>query len=301
MNATVIYHKSDFDGILCREIAERGLRDRFGTSLNLRLIGWEYGEPEPEILPDGPIYILDLSVDSLMTKEELRKWIIWIDHHKSAIEKYRDAFFAGVRIDGVAACRLAYQYFRSDLASPLTKQDFVDRKVVEPELVRLAGEYDIWDHRDPRAAPLQLGLRVLLADDFEWRGVMNQLLGPGSGGALLEEIIDEGELIQKFVDAGAAEAMKQSLLVSWEGLTFRVCNGSRGSLAFKSVMGQGEDALMSWRFDGPQGNITVSLYHTPGKEHLDLSQIAKRYGGGGHRGACGFRVSWSKMGEILGL
>src|SRR5262245_35335691 len=29
----------------------------------------------------------------------------------------------------------------------------------------------------------------------------------------------------------------------------------------------------------------------PGKEHHDLSEIAKRYGGGGHRGACGFRTS----------
>jgi nanoRNase/pAp phosphatase (c-di-AMP/oligoRNAs hydrolase) len=41
-------------------------------------------------------------------------------------------------------------------------------------------------------------------------------------------------------------------------------------------------------FDGKQWR--VSLYHAPSKEHHDLSKIAVKYGGGGHRGACGFKT-----------
>jgi len=39
-----------------------------------------------------------------------RPGLVWIDHHKSAIEKY-GATTPGYRIDGVAACRLAWQWF----------------------------------------------------------------------------------------------------------------------------------------------------------------------------------------------
>ena len=33
---------------------------------------------------------------------------------------------------------------------------------------------------------------------------------------------------------------------------------------------------------------SVSLYHAKHRKELDLSLIAVKYGGGGHRGACGF-------------
>jgi len=33
---------------------------------------------------------------------------------------------------------------------------------------------------------------------------------------------------------------------------------------------------------------------------VDLSLIATKYGGGGHRGACGFRTTLPKLNEIIG-
>lgn len=35
-------------------------------------------------------------------------------------------------------------------------------------------------------------------------------------------------------------------------------------------------------------DFLFDFQRAPGKEHHDLSVIAKKYGGGGHRGACGF-------------
>jgi len=43
----------------------------------------------------------------------------------------------------------------------------------------------------------------------------------------------------------------------------------------------------------------VSLYHIDGHTHHDLSKIAVKYGGGGHRGACGFRISLAQLNDIL--
>lgn len=92
-NTVVIYHKSDFDGIFCREIARKFLPDA-------ELIGWEYGEPTPEVPASATLYIMDLSVPDLMNHPGL----VWIDHHKTAIERYSPEI-PGYRIDGVAACR----------------------------------------------------------------------------------------------------------------------------------------------------------------------------------------------------
>lgn len=100
MKTVVIYHKADFDGIFCREIAKKFIPEA-------ELIGWDYGEPEPVVSPEDTLYILDLSVPGLMQHPNL----IWIDHHKSAIDRYGESHkkIDGYRIDGVAACRLTWR------------------------------------------------------------------------------------------------------------------------------------------------------------------------------------------------
>jgi hypothetical protein len=142
----VIYHRADFDGLFCREIAKKFMPEA-------ELIGWDYGDPVPSVPPVCTLYILDLSIDELMDHGGL----IWIDHHKTAIDKYPNTIL-GYRIDGVAACRLAWQWFtreqdggKDSFGSAYDlpqKQHFVERIVGEPYAVRLAGEYDIWDKRD---------------------------------------------------------------------------------------------------------------------------------------------------------
>ena len=160
----VIHHSADFDGIFSREIAKKFLGE------TADYIGWDYGEKPIPMPAEGIVYIIDLSPECLAETqggETVPHWdrIIWIDHHKSAIEK----FFPGIpgyRIDGVAACRLAWQWFSLMEATPNPeqfalpdKQHFFDRQVQEPYAVRLAGEYDIWDKRDPNADVFQMGLR----------------------------------------------------------------------------------------------------------------------------------------------
>jgi hypothetical protein len=99
----VIHHRADFDGIFSREVARR----YFGESAEY--VGWDYGDPVPEI-PEGvlELYMIDISIKELMGHPRL----VWIDHHKSAIDAYPSSI-PGYRIDGVAACRLAWQWFRS--------------------------------------------------------------------------------------------------------------------------------------------------------------------------------------------
>ena len=136
---TVIHHSADFDGLFCREIARKFLP-------TADLIGWDYGQPKPVILPDVErIYILDLSPECLGGDTYDPAKLVWIDHHKSAIEKF-PATIPGYRIDGVAACRLAWRWFALGHHKPNCGVGlpgivaFKERLVHEPFAVQLAGE-----------------------------------------------------------------------------------------------------------------------------------------------------------------
>ena len=77
--------------------------------------------------------------------------------------------------------------------------------------------------------------------------------------------------------------------MDWEGLNFIVLNTGRfNSLTFAALdkPETGHDALLGYMFNGKCW--TVSLYHAKHRTDIDLSLIAVKHGGGGHKGACGF-------------
>lgn len=305
---TVIFHSADYDGIFCREIAKKFLGEK-----DVQYIGWNFGDPPicVELSSDRTFwtvqsgkaigrtdvfYVLDLPIDRVFgivfdpnaEHGELLRRITWIDHHKSAIESHpKDT--PGYRIDGVAACRLAWQWFDAggnigrkpyDWILP-KKEDFIDRKVSEPLAVRLAGEYDIWDKRDSRAETFQYALRTM--DDE--RGLQSVLTADN-----LDSLLSQGSVAQRYAQGVDASICKDlTWIMAWEGLKFLCVNHARfNSLLFaaRDVPATGHDALLGFRFGGK--NWMVSLYHAAHRKDLDLSTIAVKYGGGGHRGACGF-------------
>lgn len=299
MKTYVIYHSADFDGIFCREIARKFLPDA-------ELIGWNYGDDTPNIPDDARLYMLDISIgdtglinqDGLMDHPNL----IWIDHHKSAIEKFPSTI-PGYRIDGVAACRLAWQWFTmvdgntprtgSEIGIPIRPagvlpmiQDYKERTVNEPWAVRLAGEYDIWDKRDPDAELFQHGLRsqeVDFQELLEWP--------EESAGKLTVRLLNQGRALQfARTNENASIIKEMGFTYNWEGLAFLCCNAARyNSHLFFAGLEPFHDGCFGFKWTGK--DWSVSLYHAPGKEHHDLSTIAVKYGGGGHRGACGFRTN----------
>lgn len=305
MKTTVIYHSADFDGIFCREIARKFLPDA-------ELIGWNFGDPPlPDELLGRPLIVMDLPLDKPFDlefkdgwicrggdqKQPIDRWdssnITWIDHHKTSIDTH-PASIPGYRIDGVAACRLAWQWFAnyakwdgSQEGPHLPqKQEFIDRKVDEPWAVRVAGEYDIWDHRGDGDLEFQFGLRA--QKQIDWANLFDV------GEALYTmKLVEDGELVMRYAtEQDASMSRRAAFLVEWEGLKFLCLNTGRfNSQTFAAVdhPETGHDALLGFNFNGKLW--TFSLYHAAHRKDLDLSEIAKRYGGGGHRGACGFTAA----------
>lgn len=286
---TVIYHSADYDGIFCREIAKKFLGDK-----DVEYIGWNFGDRSIATIADQ-IYVLDLSPDCLANGTDSRK-IIWIDHHKTSIEKWPSSI-PGYRIDGVAACRLAWQWFAfieeqkdEDDATIWpklpSKQDFLNREVDEPLAVRLAGEYDVWDHRGDGDLEFQFGMRSV--ENIPW----GDLLNPKDTDTALH-LVDIGKVSMTYSAKMDADLVThRSYLMEWEGLKWLCLNTGRfNSLTFAALdkPETSHDALLGFMWNGKVW--TVSLYHAAHRKDLDLSEIAKKYGGGGHAGACGFTCS----------
>ena len=313
MKTHVIYHYADYDGLLSAAVCLHFMPDAV-------IHGWDYGKPVPEIPDDcETLYIVDLSVEGLMDDPRL----IWIDHHKSAIDKwgmtepgasYHGATVRrGFWIDGVAACRLCWQWFThmGGESRPWSKEKgkllyddpslfaFTQRNVQEPLVLTLAGEYDIWfEEGNPewdKCVALQHGLRS--NSNCQTPEGLLPLLDESTA---LEGLIRDGFTIERYQSEQNESILKYNSYVrEWEGLRFLVLNSARGNS--RSFPGTAErddiDALCMWKYCGE--DVTVSLYHKTGRKELDLSVIAVKYGGGGHRGACGFKMSLEDFSKVL--
>lgn len=308
MKTLIIHHDADFDGLLSNEICRWFLQPHH----EITSVGWDYGKPIPSIVaPDGrpyeQIFMVDISIDQLMSVGAITPGtpilsvpnLIWIDHHKTAIQKYPPTL-AGYRIDGVAACRLCWQWFTNkDTAGLPTLDDYVNRQVFEPELLTLAGEHDIWDHRDDRTLPLQEGLRQL--EPFEYDDLIEAQFTPTEAATeLLEHVVHIGKRALKARQRSMASIMKKRAHdIQWHGYRWLCCNGVSGSQAFESAVLPHHQGLMAWTYDGQIKKVSVSMYHSPGHTHLDFSTIAKEMGGGGHAGACGFTIDLELFIDLL--
>lgn len=282
-NTYVYYHSKDYDGIASGQVCQYFLRK---TGIEPIMIGWDYGDPVGAI-PDenSTVYVVDLSIKELMEHPKL----IWIDHHKSAILEYGQKMATGYRIDGVAACRLCWQWFTSNKNLP-SKFQFTDRHVVEPYLLTLLGEFDIWDKRDSNAELLQLGLKTEEIG-FDWQKVFKDFdVDINNNYELIHNLCDKGMVIQKFLAVRDAEYMSTMAFDrEFEGLRLKCYNGRGNSITFKIFDGSDDiDAYCMFYF--AKDKFKYSLYHHPKHTDLDLSVIAKKYGGGGHAGACGFET-----------
>jgi len=261
------YHKSDFDGICSAAI----IYNTFDVPVD-SMIGVDYKDSVDfsVISPNEDVWVVDFSFSTEdMIKLNATANLIWIDHHKSAIEKmagHED--IKGLRVVGQAGCELTWKYLSS---------------VPMPVSVRLLGRYDVWDHSDPRTLPFQYGMRAQGRTTFDspiWASLL-------SVNADIDLIIDLGAKVLAYEpDQNTMYARGMSFEVTFHGFRAIVINKSyTNSTIFKSVYDpEKHDIMIAFGIKPREYKYTLFC----DKADIDVSAIAKTYGGGGHAGAAGF-------------
>lgn len=248
-----------------------------------------YGKPFPfeKIGQDEQVYIVDYSIEpaEMLRLLEITQDVTWIDHHKTAIEKYADFPYAirGVRYDGVAGCMLTYCYIHhmTDRGSGDIKPFDVSMMEDAPMFTKLIADWDVWKFKygdDTRHFITAFNSLDFAPESKLWDRflVFPDEMACGS-------LIQEGVTMTAYRDGWAKEYCRSK---GFETVidghrAFAMNLGNCNSEYFKSISGY--DILMPFSFDGEKW--TVSLYSTT----VDVSEIAKKYSGGGHKGASGFQ------------
>ena len=270
-----IYHKSDLDGQCSAAIVKFRYPD-------CEVIGMDYSNKFPwyKIFSDQIVFMVDFHLQPFEDMVRLAKSckFTWIDHHESAVEDYKKTK-KYLEIDMVldlkfAACELTWKYLFPNLETPLA--------------VELLGRYDVWDHSNEMTLPFQYGMRLYNTHPESqkfWNGIFGKTWSP----EIIAGIIKEGQTVLKYINQYNTKYAELAFEVEFDGLKCIAINKLlANSQLFDSIWDKTKYHAMVAFGRRKKDLWLVSMYSD--REDVDVSKIASRWGGGGHKGAAGFHT-----------
>ncbi len=269
-NVSIIYHGGCQDGFGAAFAAWKkyGAQALYTTAY--------HGLPYPkEAVTNKNVVMIDFSYKKEVLDEvaSLAQSLTILDHHKSAAEAIQSIPSSLYDIDHSGAY-LAWKYFH-----PATEIPRLIAYIEDDDLYRFVLP-------DSRAVREYVFSKPF---DFEvWDAVMKELESEEG----YERIVQVGSLYREYAQALIVQLANAAELVSFDGYEVLAVAAPR---LFDSEVGH----LLAERkppfgmlFKFEIDRVRVSL--RGGNGAPDLSEIATRYGGGGHAGAAGFTIEYGK-------
>lgn len=226
----------------------------------------------PEGLLDKEVYILDFSYpkEVLLNLEKDNRKLVIIDHHISAKEA----------VESVSE----HMYSSEHSAAYLSWEYFVGTQV--PTLIKYLEVIDIAKDKHGNDVDIITYILSKTYDFNEYKSLHEDL----EDKVMVEEIVKIGKAQNEYLDLIINAIIDDPDFVEFEGYTVPCVNLSlpinEKSILLSRLYTKYPPFAMSYRFDDCK--LKVSLR---GNGEVDLSIIAAKYGGGGHRNSCGFIVS----------
>ena len=266
-----LYH-DDPDGCCAAAIARRALGEK------LVLHPLQIGDPIPwgmiEISQQVVLLDYSLPLEDMQRLSDGRR-LVWIDHHKTSLARLGQAMAAipGERSLEAAACVLTWQTFFPEDPTP--------------QAVLLIGDRDIWRmaYTDTRAFSEGLFQEDIGPEHDElWKPLLD------GDQLLVNQLIDRGRVLYQARLKGIRDVVGHyGFETVFEGHKTLVVN-HRGNGDMGEHIRQAGYALAYCYVevvrDGRLQTV-VTLY----SDQIDVSEIARKFGGGGHRGAAGFQFT----------
>lgn len=257
----VLYHANCYDGFG----AACSAWNKFGKDATYLPVS--YDKPIPELKDATEIYILDFSYDSdILLKLAQTAKVVVLDHHKTAEEKLKPLvgqINPSVIFDmNKSGALLSWEYFHPNAPVPLLISYISDRdlwqfklegsKEVHAALVSLPMNFDVWNNLD------------------------------------IETLITEGKACIRFQNQLVEKIVEKSWVTKIDNYDVPVVNTSCSwSEVGHALLNKYPNAKFAASFT-TFNNITMWSLRSEGE--FDVSSIAKKYGGGGHKNAAGFNV-----------
>ncbi len=265
----VLFHDACMDGLTAAWLMWRRHFERADYQ------AVRYGEPPPDVC-DRYVYVLDFSYPpDVMLKMALdAKRVICLDHHKSAIE--RDADW-----DHMKHCNVELHFDMTQSGAMLTNQYLNALRSLW--IVDYVQDRDLWAWKLPHSREINayLAASVMGLDTVEAFHKLNDIRAES-----LKEVTQRGIGARMQIDAYVRQVSKEAHFVQFDGAKVPVVNVSRPFTSdVLNELAKGKPFALGWREEGEK--LVFSLRSTE-ESSTDVSLIAKKFGGGGHRNAAGF-------------
>lgn len=286
-NKEICYYHSDMDGIASAAIIKNIHPDCELKSINY---GQEADVYKKEDIIDKTVFIVDFSfskeiMEEINTNSEL---LCWVDHHKSAKEALPE-LWGSDSIDGIrsldkSGCELTWDWF-------YPHED-------APRVIKLIGDYDTWAFKYGESTKYFGAISYLYLTDPNgkcWKMFLN-FKNDIDVALLLEEWLSKGETLIKVQQQRVEKSFKTGtkMLARKYSVLCVNANPEDSSVLGNYICKQGYDVGMTWCVKN--GSVDVGLRSIG---DIDVSEIAKMFGGGGHKNASGFTIDIDDICLIL--
>jgi len=289
---SVCFFHDDMDGICSAAIVKRC------HCYDCEFVEVKYGmtlEEQRELIKkydtSWRVIVVDFSFDAEIMKQLADETgaFCWIDHHASAANRLKKLWnskgIEGKRSIQSAACELTWLWFNPP-------DDFPDRPV--PRCVQLIGDWDMWKFKygdETRAFHEAAWLELNNPETDEW----HWLLDGESDANRWDALMEKGFALLQAKQARVRKAFENGEDCDFFGHRARVCNSSVDiSDIGNYAVEQGYDIGVIWKYKSRRFEISLRS-----KGDLDVSKLAEKFKGGGHKNAAGFSVNWTEFDVLV--
>lgn len=236
-----------------------------------------------DMVRDKNVLMIDFSYRSDVLKqidESAHKFAI-LDHHPTALKEIQDAELLDRSVLDVehSGCWLGWRYAYPDEEDEL------------PRFMQFIQDRDLWRWDLPDTEPFTASLYPTVDYDLdEWLKLQDD--------DLVDQHISDGKIIVKHQNLEIENLARQAISMQWKGYNIRVINSTSHISKLGNVLAKECDFALMWLYDGKRDLIKVSLRSDSEGNNVNVGQIAKDFGGGGHACASGF-VWYKSIQELL--
>lgn len=264
MKILVLYHGNCPDGFGAALAAWK----KFGEQAEY--IPVQYGEEPPDVF-GRECWILDFSYKRphLESMKASAKNLYVIDHHRTAEDELAGldyCHFDGTRSGAILAWGTFHDW-----------QAF-------PPLLLYIEDRDLWLWKLPFSREISAAIASYPRDFAIW----DRWLQDRWDEFTLPKLRTEGEAILRYKGQAIKEHVKHARKIEIDGYNILAVNCSFSNFLSEVAgeLAKGRPFGVAW-FENEEGKRVYSLRSTP--EGLDVSEIARNHGGGGHKHAAGFQ------------
>lgn len=277
-----IYHGNCADGFT----AAWCVRQVLGDSADY--VPASYGSQPPDV-SDRRVIIVDFSypLGVLAKMGQLAECVLVLDHHKTA----QDALFGLPAPDPWRTFRLL-DFDRSDNIAAEFDMSRSGAQMAwdyfcggaRPQLVDYVGDRDLWKWELPQSREISAVIASHDQTFDQWDDFAARMQADADLGIMAEEgaaiLRKHDRDVRAVLDLTTRSMVIGGHRVPVANAPYSMASDAAGTLA------EG-NAFAAVYFDGPEGRAFSLRSRAEG---MDVAEIAKQYGGGGHRGAAGFKM-----------